>query len=120
MRFDRPAAESYCDAMRGNLAKTFELANSEKFRRAPLPKSYTDFLGHKLFLFLLTVQGLGAFALITLGVILKKFGVAKNVIHPRLRQEIARAGVALLPIGEAGTMVAGVTPIPALPYSTRI
>jgi phospholipid/cholesterol/gamma-HCH transport system permease protein len=47
---------------------------------------------------LLTVQGLGAFALITLGVILKKNGVAKNVIRPRLRQEIARAGVALLPM----------------------
>ena len=84
--------------MRGNLAKAFELANSERFRRAPLPKSYTDFLGHKLFLFILTVQGLGAFALITLGVILKKFSVAKNVIHPRLRQETARAGIALMPM----------------------
>jgi hypothetical protein len=28
------------------------------FRRAALPKSYTDLLGRKLFLFLLTVQGL--------------------------------------------------------------
>ena len=98
MRFDRLAAESYCDTVRGNLAKAFELANSEKFRRAPLPKSYADFLGRKLFLFLLTVQGLGAFALITLGVILKKIGVAKNVIRPRLRQEITRAGVAMLPM----------------------
>ena len=84
--------------MRGNLAKAFELANTPVFRRAPLPKSYTDFLGHKLFLFLLTVQGLGAFALITLGVILKKFGVAGRVIQPRVRQEISRAGVALLPM----------------------
>jgi phospholipid/cholesterol/gamma-HCH transport system permease protein len=84
--------------MRGNLAKAFELANSPALRRAPLPRSYTDFLGRKLFLFLLTVQGLGAFALITLGVILKKNGVAKNVIRPRIRQEIARAGVALLPM----------------------
>ena len=88
----------YAGVMRGNLAKAFELANSERFRRSPLPKSYTDFLGHKLFLLLLTVQGLGAFALITLGVILKKIRVAENVIHPRLRQEIARAGVALLPM----------------------
>jgi phospholipid/cholesterol/gamma-HCH transport system permease protein len=68
------------------------------FRRAARPKYYTDFLGRKLFLFLLTVQGLGAFALITLGVILKKSGVAKNVIRPRIRQEITRAGVALLPM----------------------
>lgn len=84
--------------MRGSLAKTFELVNTPMFRRAPLPRSYTDFLGHKLFLFLLTMQGLGAFALITLGVILQKFRVAANVVHPRIRQEIARAGVALLPM----------------------
>jgi phospholipid/cholesterol/gamma-HCH transport system permease protein len=36
--------------------------------------------------------------LITLGVILAKFNVAKNVIRPRIRQEIARAGVSLLPM----------------------
>ena len=90
--------DSYCEGMRGDLAKTFELTNTQMFRRAPLPKSYTDFLGHKLFLFVLTVQGLGAFALITLGVILKKSGVAGSVIQPRVRQEISRAGVALLPM----------------------
>jgi phospholipid/cholesterol/gamma-HCH transport system permease protein len=84
--------------VRGNLAKAVELTNTQVFRRAPLPRSYTDYLGRKLFLFLLTVQGLGAFALITLGVILKKSGVAKNVIRPRIRQEIYRAGVALLPM----------------------
>jgi phospholipid/cholesterol/gamma-HCH transport system permease protein len=84
--------------MRGNLAKAFEFTDTQVFRRAPLPRSYTDFLGRELFLFLLTVQGLGAFALITLGVILKKSGVAKKVMRPRLRQEIARAGVALLPM----------------------
>ena len=84
--------------MRGNLAKTFELANTQVFLRAPLPKSYSNYLGRKLFLFGLTVQGLGAFALITLGVILRKSRVAKNVIRPRIRQEIGRAGVALLPM----------------------
>jgi phospholipid/cholesterol/gamma-HCH transport system permease protein len=84
--------------VRGNLAKTFELANTQVFLRAPLPKSYSNYLGRKLFLFGLTVQGLGAFALITLGVILRKSRVAKNVIRPRIRQEIGRAGVALLPM----------------------
>ena len=74
------------------------MANTQVFLRAPLPKSYTNYLGRKLFLFGLTVQGLAAFALITLGVILRKSGVAKNVIRPRIRQEIARAGVALLPM----------------------
>ena len=68
------------------------------FHRAPLTKTYTDFIGHKLFRFLLTIQGLGAFALITLGVLLKKQGVAREVMQPRVRQEITRAGVALLPM----------------------
>jgi phospholipid/cholesterol/gamma-HCH transport system permease protein len=84
--------------MRGHLAKTLEVTNMQVFRRAPLPKSYTDFLGRKLFLFLLTVQGLGAFALITLGVILRKFNVALNVMRPIVRQEIARSGARLLPM----------------------
>ena len=84
--------------MRGNLAKAFELTNTQVFRRAALSKSYTDLLGRKLFLLLLTIQGLGAFALITLGVMLKKSRVARNVVRPRIRQEIARAGVALLPM----------------------
>jgi phospholipid/cholesterol/gamma-HCH transport system permease protein len=57
-----------------------------------------DFLGRKLFLFLLTIQGLGAFALITLGVILKKSSVAHSVMHPRIRHEINRAGIALMPM----------------------
>ena len=84
--------------MRGNLAKAFELTNTQLFRRAPLPKSYTDFLGRKLFLFLLTLHGLAAFALITLGVILKKSGAARSVMQPRVRHEINRAGVSLLPM----------------------
>ena len=84
--------------MRGNLAKAFELTNTQVFRRAALSKSYTDRLGRKLFLLLLTIQGLGAFALITLGVMLKKNRVARNVMGPRIRQEIVRAGVALMPM----------------------
>ena len=84
--------------MRGPLAKTVELVNTEMFRRAAVPKTYTDRLGRKLFLLLLTVQGIGAFALITLGVILKKFSVAHSVVQPRVRQEISRAGSALLPL----------------------
>jgi phospholipid/cholesterol/gamma-HCH transport system permease protein len=84
--------------VQANLNKAFDLVNSQLLRAAPLPKSYTDFLGRKMFLFLLTVQGLGAFALITLGVILRKYRVASNVVHPRIRQEIGRSGVALLPM----------------------
>ena len=84
--------------MRGNLTKVFRLTNTQVFRRAALPKSWTDRLGRKIFLALLTVQGLGAFALITLGVLLKKFNVATGVMQPRVRQEISRSGAALLPM----------------------
>ena len=84
--------------MRGNLSKAIELANTQVFRRAAAPKAWTDRLGRKLFLALLTVQGVGAFALITLGVILKKFHVAQSVVQPRIRQEISRSGSALMPL----------------------
>jgi phospholipid/cholesterol/gamma-HCH transport system permease protein len=96
--FDPVRRQFYATDVRGNLAKAFELTNTQVLRSAALPKSYTDLLGRKMFRLLLTVQGLGAFALITLGVILTKSGVARNVIRPRIRQEIARAGVALLPM----------------------
>jgi phospholipid/cholesterol/gamma-HCH transport system permease protein len=84
--------------MRGELAKAFARVNTQVLRSAAVPKSLTDQLGRKLFLALLTIQGLGAFALITLGVILDKSGVAREVIRPRVRQEISRAGSALLPM----------------------
>ncbi|HEX4348848.1 MAG TPA: ABC transporter permease, partial [Verrucomicrobiae bacterium] len=57
-----------------------------------------DYIGRQIFILLLTVQGLVAFALITLGVILKKFGVARGVVHPRIRQELNHAGVELIPM----------------------
>src|SRR6516162_5735111 len=64
----------------------------------PLPPSLARSLGRKLFRLLLTIQGLGAFALITLGVVLTKFRTARNVIWPALLREIARAGLQLLPM----------------------
>jgi phospholipid/cholesterol/gamma-HCH transport system permease protein len=96
--FDRAHKEFYAGAMRGNLAKAVELANLQRFRRAPLPRSYTDYLGRQIFLLLLTVQGLAAFAMITLGAMLRKFRVAPGVMQPRVRQEINRAGTSLLPM----------------------
>jgi phospholipid/cholesterol/gamma-HCH transport system permease protein len=84
--------------MRGNLAMAFDRANLQRFRRAPLPRSLTNYLGRQIFLLLLTIQGLAAFALITCTVMLKQFGAARNVMRPRIRREINRAGVALLPM----------------------
>lgn len=64
----------------------------------PLPRFLAHFIGRKLFRFLITVQGLGAFALITLGVMLTKMRVAGRVIRPLISYEISRAGVRLLPM----------------------
>ncbi len=80
------------------LTNVFRGSEKQWLQRAPLPRTYTDFLGRKLFLFLLTVQGLAAFALITLSVILRKFRVASRVVHPMVRREISRAGIQLLPM----------------------
>ncbi len=66
--------------------------------RLPLPQSFIHFIGRKLFRFLLTVQGLGAFSLITLAVILKKFRAARRLIWPLVFHETSRAGLRLLPM----------------------
>lgn len=66
--------------------------------RMRLPFLLSRQLGRKLFLFLLTIQGLGAFALITLGVILTKFRASRQVIWPLIFREISRAGLRLLPM----------------------
>lgn len=84
--------------MRRNLAKAFDRSGLQKFRHAPLPRSYTDYVGRQIFIFLFTAQGLVAFALITLGVIVRKLGAAHSVMQPRLRQEISRSGTSLVPM----------------------
>ena len=66
--------------------------------RLPLPRSLMAYFGRGLFLFLLTLQGLGAFALITLGVMLSRVGVARQVIRPLILKEIYRSGLRLLPM----------------------
>ena len=66
--------------------------------RASLPQSYVNFIGRKLMRFLLTLQGLGAFLLITLGVLVGKFRVARSVIYPLVLSHANRAGLRLLPM----------------------
>lgn len=63
-----------------------------------LPRFYSDFVGWRVFAFLLVLHGVGAFALITLGVLLRKFRVATDVIWPLVARETHRAGVRLLPM----------------------
>lgn len=74
------------------------MTDTQLLRRLPHTRSFTQMLGRGLLVFLLTVQGVSAFALITLGVMLTKFRVARQAIAPLVRQQIARAGVQLLPM----------------------
>jgi phospholipid/cholesterol/gamma-HCH transport system permease protein len=64
----------------------------------PLPPSFSRFLGRKLFRLVLTLQGLGAFALITLGVILTKSRKASRVVWPAIAHQTSLAGLNLLPM----------------------
>lgn len=66
--------------------------------RAKLSRFYTDLIGRRVFAFLLALHGVGAFALITLGVLLRKFNAAHSVVRPLIAREISRAGVKLLPM----------------------
>lgn len=66
--------------------------------RAGFARLYTDFIGRRVFAFLLALHGVGAFALITLGVMLRKFSVARSVVRPLVAREISRAGLMLLPM----------------------
>lgn len=66
--------------------------------RTGFSRLYADFIGRRVFAFLLALHGVGAFALITLGVMLRKFSVARTVVRPLVAREISRAGLMLLPM----------------------
>jgi len=61
-------------------------------------RSYINFFGRRLISFLHTLHGLGAFALITLGVLVTKGAHARKLIYPLTIQQLARSGVRLLPM----------------------
>lgn len=84
--------------MRNRAISAFSLPSLRQIWDAPGSASYTHFLGRKLVYLVLTVQGVGAFALITLGVLITKFPVARSLMHGIVRREIARAGLRLLPM----------------------
>lgn len=59
---------------------------------------YLNWIGRIILAIIRTLHGLGAFALITLGVTFTKFWKAADLIHPMISQQIMRAGVRLLPM----------------------
>ncbi|MBI2950174.1 MAG: ABC transporter permease [Verrucomicrobia bacterium] len=61
-------------------------------------RRYLNWIGWRILRLINTIRGLGAFGLITLGVMATKFKTASHVIHPLIRAQIHRAGVRLLPI----------------------
>jgi phospholipid/cholesterol/gamma-HCH transport system permease protein len=63
-----------------------------------LARSYLNLIGRGILHILRTIHGLGAFALITLGVTVTKFGQSTRVIHPLVLEQIHRAGLRLLPM----------------------
>jgi len=112
--FDLAIAENYVAPMQKGNASTFDSPRVRFVMRMPLPQFFSNFLGRKIFRFLLTIHGLGAFALITIGVTIKKFGAARRVIRPLIYHEISRSGVQLLPMflflaGALGLLVIGQT-----------
>jgi phospholipid/cholesterol/gamma-HCH transport system permease protein len=76
------------------------LANSSAHDLLPAPASlsFLTAVGRALFRCWDTVRGLGAFALITFGVIAAKFGVARDLTFPAIRKEQARTGTQVLPM----------------------
>ena len=62
------------------------------------PPVWTAALARWLSAGLATVRGLGAFGLITIVVLVRKWGTAGRVVRPLIRREIARDGVRLLPL----------------------
>lgn len=61
-------------------------------------QAYVSFLGRRLILFLQAIYGLGAFGLITLGVIFTKLTLAHRVIRPLVFRQLYRAGLGVLPM----------------------
>ena len=84
--------------MQKGTVSAFDSPQTRFLLRLPLVPTATNFLGRKIFRLLLTVQGLGAFFLITLGVIVTRFRKARKVIWPLVFKETARAGLHLLPM----------------------
>jgi phospholipid/cholesterol/gamma-HCH transport system permease protein len=62
------------------------------------PQSYIAFVGRKIIGFLAALHALGAFALISFGVLISKFGAARSVVYPIVLAELAKAGLRLLPM----------------------
>lgn len=62
------------------------------------PRLCSEAIGRRVFGLFVALHGVGAFALIALGVLLQKSSVARPVIWPLVAREVYRAGLRLLPM----------------------
>ncbi len=96
--FDRAGQRAYAGGVeKGNVSK-FDAPRTRFLMQAPLPQSVTNYIGRKILRFVVTIHGLGAFALITLGVMVKKLRMARAVTFPAIYLELLRSGLQLLPM----------------------
>jgi phospholipid/cholesterol/gamma-HCH transport system permease protein len=100
--FDHVARKTYVDRVdNGRLSRLYSsryAARARALMDAPLPRAYSNYVGRQLFRLIITVHGLGAFALITLGVILTKLRKAEGVTYPLIFKEMRRSGLQLMPM----------------------
>jgi phospholipid/cholesterol/gamma-HCH transport system permease protein len=71
---------------------------TEEAAQASAYRSYSNYVGSNLIGFLEDIRGLGSLLLITAGVAVTKFNVAKAVTRPLVRRQLHRAGFRLLPM----------------------
>lgn len=81
------------------------------FRRGATTRSYLDFVGRLVVRFILSIHGLGAFALITLGVMVSKFGTAGQIVYPLTLMQVAKSGLRLLPLASFLALALGLVVI---------
>jgi phospholipid/cholesterol/gamma-HCH transport system permease protein len=94
--FDPSSQNPYAGVVEERPVRAHGAPRRQFILQAPLPRSFSDYLGRRLLRLFLTVHGVGAFALITLGVILTKLRVARDVTFPVILQELVRSGLRLL------------------------
>ncbi len=69
-----------------------------RFLTTATPRTFTAYIGRQFFRFIFTLQGLTAFALITLGVMLTRWRSARRLIWPAISEQINKSGLKLLPM----------------------
>jgi phospholipid/cholesterol/gamma-HCH transport system permease protein len=81
-----------------NASSTWNAPAAGEATPSPLLPGWSTAVGRALLRAFGTLQGLVAFALITLGVLLRKAGTAPQLMRPMIRREVDRCGMRLVPM----------------------